>query len=84
MYKVYIIRSLTSDKFYIGVTSDIKQRLRHHNSGANRSTKGRGPWKLVYYEELDNKESAWKRERQMKNYKGGEAFKKLLNNGRIA
>ena len=83
MYYVYVIQSQSSSRYYTGVTSDITQRIRHHNSGANKSTKNKGPWILVYKEEFEDKESAWKRERQIKKYKGGEAFKKLIQ-GRIA
>ncbi|MFA6993258.1 MAG: GIY-YIG nuclease family protein [Patescibacteria group bacterium] len=78
MYTVYIIESLSNGRHYIGVTSDLAQRLRHHNSGANRSTKNRGPWKIVYSEVFPDQKTAWLRERQIKKYKGGEAFKKLL------
>jgi len=78
MYIVYIIESLSNGRYYIGVTSGLTQRLRHHNSGANKSTKGRGPWKVVYSETFADKKTAWLREQQIKKYKSGEAFKKLL------
>jgi putative endonuclease len=78
MFTVYIIKSEKSGKYYIGVTSNLIQRLRHHNSGANKSTKNRGPWILVFQEIFDDTKSAWLRERQIKSYKGGEAFKKLF------
>ena len=78
MFYVYIIESLISNKKYIGTTSDIDQRIRHHNSGANISTKKRGPWRLIYQETYENKKLAWLREKQIKSYKGGSAFKKLL------
>ena len=78
MYTVYIIESIVSKKRYIGVTSDIIKRLHHHNSGANRSTRNKGPWKVIYTEEYDSKETAWLREKKIKSYKGGVAFKKLI------
>ena len=77
LYYVYIIQSQSSKRYYIGVTSDVAQRIRHHNSGANASTKNKGSWFLVYKEIFRDKKLAWKRERQIKKYKGGEAFKKL-------
>ena len=79
MFTVYIIKSQSSGRYYIGSTSDLIQRLRHHNSGANRSTSKRGPWNVVYTEEFEDKKSAWLRERQIKRYKGGEAFKNLIS-----
>jgi putative endonuclease len=85
MYIVYIIKSETTKRYYIGVTSDLVQRLRHHNSGANRSTKNKGPWIVAHKELFKDKNKAWFRERQIKKYKGGEAFKKLIKKwkGRI-
>ena len=84
MYYVYIIKSETTGKHYIGVTSDLVQRLRHHNSGANRWTKNKGPWVVAHSERFNDKKKAWFRERQIKKYKGGEAFKKLIKHGEIA
>ena len=81
MYTVYIIKSESTNKYYVGFTSDIENRLRHHNSGATTSTKGKGPWKLVYQEKSIDKKSAWLRERQIKKFKGGNAFKKLVIGG---
>ena len=84
MFIVYIIKSQSTGSYYIGMTSDLEQRLRHHASGANRSTRNKGPWLLIYKEQFDTKSEAWKREKQIKSYKGGEAFKKLIERGRVA
>ncbi len=83
-YFVYIIQSQTTNRYYIGMTNDINKRIIYHNHGANKSTRNKGPWKLIYQEKLSDKSSAWLRERQIKKYKGGEAFKKLVNNGEVA
>lgn len=81
MFYVYIIQSSKDGKYYIGFTSDIEKRLVWHNSGRNRSTKCRLPFKLIYKETFHNKKDALKRERQIKAYKGGNAFKKLIIGG---
>ena len=78
MFYVYIIQSQKTGKYYTGMTSDLLNRIKHHNSGANRSTKGKGPWVVVYSEKFEDKKLAWYREKQIKKYKKGEAFKKLL------
>jgi len=67
--------------FYIGCTADLMKRLRKHNSGKTLSLKNRRPLKLVYSEEYSQAEDAYKREKQIKKYKGGEAFKKLIKGG---
>ena len=84
MFVVYILKSISNSRYYIGMTSNIDQRLRDHNSGANRSTKNKGPWELIYTEVFDTKDEAFKRERKIKSYKGGQAFKRLINNGEVA
>jgi putative endonuclease len=84
MHAGYIIKSETTGRYYVGMTSDINQRLRHHNSGANRSTKNKGPWTIVHKEYFENRNEAWFREKQIKRYKGGKAFKKLIVNGEVA
>ena len=79
MYLVYILQSLKDKSYYIGHAQDLKVRLKRHNSGRVRSTKSQLPWMLVYQEEYQTKQEAYRRELQIKRYKGGEAFKKLLN-----
>ncbi len=81
MYSVYIIQNDVTKKYYIGFTSNIEDRLKHHNSGATRSTKGRGKWEIIYKEYFKEKRDAWLREKQIKKYKGGNAFKKLIVGG---
>ena len=78
MFTVYILQSKKNNKYYIGYTTDIQNRLRQHNSGSNKSTKSGIPWKLVKQENFKTKREAWLRERQIKRYKGGEAFKNLI------
>lgn len=51
-----------------------------HDRGKSKSksVKYRGPFELVYFEKVATRLEAVHREKQIKNYKGGEAFKKLL------
>jgi putative endonuclease len=77
-YYVYVLRSLKDFKYYIGSSEDVEARLRFHNAGLQRSTRHRIPFELVYTETLETKTEALKREKQIKSYKGGEAFKRLL------
>jgi len=78
-YYVYILQSLKDNKYYIGSTSDVEARLSFHNAGLQRSTRSRIPFKLVHTEVLETKQLALGREKQIKSYKGGHAFKKLLS-----
>ena len=47
--------------------------------GLQKSTKSRIPFEIVYYEEYNSKTEGIKREKQIKSYKGGVAFKNLVN-----
>jgi putative endonuclease len=77
-YFIYILKSLKDGRYYIG-SSDVKNRLDYHNQGRQRSTKHRTPFVLIYTEEHPSRTVALAREKQIKNYKGGEAFKRLIN-----
>ena len=78
IFTVYILKSTITGKYYIGYTDNLDIRIKHHNAGRNTSTKYGVPWNLVYSESFNNRTDAWKRERQIKLYKSGEAFKKLI------
>ena len=77
MYYVYIIEN-SSGKRYVGVTSELGGRLKKHNHQGSRWTRYKGPWQLIYKESYQSKEDALLREKKIKSYKGGEAFKKLI------
>ena len=66
MFYMYIIKSIKDKKLYFGSTSDLRRRLKEHNSGLNRSTKSRRPFKVVYYEAFVDAEEAKKREHNLK------------------
>ena len=80
-YHVYILQSLKDNGYYIGSCKNVEARLKFHNKGLQRSTRNRIPFTLAYTEEQPSKTAAIKRERQIKNYKGGNAFKKLIGTG---
>ena len=78
MWYVYVLKSLNNGSHYIGCTSDINRRIREHNRGENISTKKHSPFKLLHSETYASQHEAFKREKVIKSYKGGEAFKKLI------
>jgi len=77
-YYVYILQSKTNKKYYTGHTQNLERRLHKHNHGQNKSTKSGIPWKIIYSEILNSKTNAYRREMQIKKYKSGKAFKKLI------
>ena len=66
---VVYIHKLEFDKYYVGITKDIKLRLNQHNRGVGKSTKSSKPWNLLYIEKCNSLSEASKRERYIKNQK---------------
>jgi len=79
MYFVYLLQSQKDQKFYIGYTQDIKERLKYHNSGRSRFTKNRGPWKLVAFLEFLTRSEAIIEEKRIKSLKNRLAIKETFN-----
>jgi putative endonuclease len=77
-HSVYVLKSLLNNRHYIGCSSDLQRRISEHNDGKVKSTKAYKPWKIIYYEAFDSKEEAFYREREIKSFKGGIKFRKLL------
>ncbi len=67
---IYILKSESTGKMYVGHTSDIERRLKEHNDkehGKLRYTrKQKGPWALIYSERMNTRNDAMKRERFLK------------------
>jgi len=78
MFYTYILKN-KENKYYIGYTSDLNKKIAKHNSGSSVYTRLKGPWEIAYYETFQTKADAFKRERQIKKYKGGAAFKRLID-----
>ncbi len=81
-FYVYILMSKTTGQIYIGHTSDLERRLREHNDpelGKLRYTrKQKGPWSLLYTEEMESRSKAMMRERFLKGGQGRELIYKEI------
>jgi putative endonuclease len=78
MASVYILRSETSGRYYVGSTNELDRRLSEHGRGHALATRGRGPWKLVYQEEFPTLQQARRRENQIKGWKSGKLIAALV------
>lgn len=66
---VYILASKRNGTLYIGVTSDLVRRVwQHKNDLVDGFTKQYSVHALVYFEVLDDPETAIQREKTMKKY----------------
>lgn len=78
MYYIYVIRSGKNGRLHTGFTSDLRKRLREHNEDKVRSTKGREPFELIYYEVGINEQDARAREKYLKTGMGKRYLKNRL------
>jgi putative endonuclease len=79
-YYVYILYSISKDRYYTGFTHEINTILFKHNSGATPSTRSGIPWKVVYCETCSNKHDAILRESEIKGKKSRNNIEKLIQN----
>jgi len=63
----YILYSSKFDRYYIGHTKDIHNRVQRHNNGTESATKPYLPWGLVWYTIKDSREQAMDLEKKLKN-----------------
>ena len=79
MPAVYILQSESSGRFYIGWADQPLVRLAEHQRGQTLSTRGRGPWTLVYQEHFDTLSDARRRERRLKSWKSHGSLQALID-----
>jgi len=68
MAYMYILEC--SDRtLYVGSTRDLEYRLAQHQAGeGSQYTQSRLPVRLLYFEEFDRVEDAYRREKQVQNW----------------
>ena len=82
MWVVYIIQNDVTLEKYIGITENLKKRVKTHNSGGKKfTTRKNGIWILIYAEAYRSKSDALLREKRIKHHASGkiELFKRLTN-----
>ena len=84
MYYVYALISKDKDRIYVGLTKNIEVRIKEHNSGRTKSTKGYRPWSLFYFEKKDTRLIARTREKELKSGVGKEFLKRVLKDVPVA
>jgi putative endonuclease len=71
MFHVYILRSLSDkDRWYVGFTEDMNQRLKDHNAGHCTHTTKHRPWRLHVAMSFADREAALAFERYLKTGSG--------------
>lgn len=78
MYYTYVLQSKKDGKWYTGAMDNLRKRLIEHNTNLVRSTKGRGPFEIIYYEACLNQHDAFVREKYLKTGIGKRYLKNRL------
>lgn len=69
-YYIYILASKRNGTLYVGSTSDLIRRIyEHKNNFVEGFTKKYGVHNLVYFEECDDRDAAFLREKRIKEWK---------------
>ncbi len=81
-YFVYILFSEKLNRYYIGATKDISDRLEKHLWNHKGFTSKAKDWVLKYSEAYELKSDALKRESQIKKWKSRKMIEKLISDNR--
>jgi len=78
-FYIYILQSkLDANRFYTGLTEDLRKRFRNHNAGRVFHTAKWRPWRLKVYIALSDRVRAAKFERYLKSASGRAFVKRHL------
>lgn len=70
MYYIYILSNKYNNVLYVGVTSDLVRRVyEHKNKLVDGFTQRYNVYKLVYFEDTSDVNTAIAREKQLKNWR---------------
>jgi len=77
-FYVYVLQSLKDFSFYIGQCDDLDKRMSKHFEGFSKYTASKRPLRLVYFEVLNSRSEAIKREKAIKNQKSKIVIEQLI------
>jgi putative endonuclease len=77
-YFVYVLRSKKDRSHYIGISQSPEDRLKEHNFGDSKYTKGHRPYELIYREEYASRLLARSREKYLKSGTGRRFLNKII------
>lgn len=79
MRYVYILQSIDEpDRFYVGVTQDLRERLKRHNAGEVSHSSKFAPWRIKTYLAFSDESQAFAFEAYLKSASGRAFAKKRL------
>ena len=81
-YIVYILYSVSVDRYYVGQTSNLNDRLQRHNQGRSKYTKSGIPWTLKYKESFETRSEAMAREKEIKGSESRTQLARIIHSSR--
>jgi putative endonuclease len=79
IFYVYILKSESANKSYVGHTNNLERRLAEHNSGKSQFTRTYKPWRVIYSGKFETRLEAIEREKYFKSSSGRIFIKSILN-----
>jgi putative endonuclease len=79
-YYLYILKSRSAEKFYVGSSEHPQTRLTYHNTFEKGFTSRYRPWEIVFMKEYPGKSEAQSAERKVKSWKSSIMLRRLINN----
>ncbi len=79
MYYVYIIYSTRLNRYYVGHSINLEDRLSQHNTGMSKFTSKASDWQLKYFESFATRDEAFTREREIKGKKSRKYIEWLIS-----
>ena len=85
MYYIYILYSVTADRYYVGHTDNVERRLNEHNASDRLTfTAKHRPWKLyAVFECSIVRNEALKMERFIKRQKSRRLIQRMIDGNKL-
>ena len=70
MFYVYILESVKDGTKYVGVTINLRNRIKEHNLLETRSIKPKAPYRILWYSAFKDRSKAYDFEKYLKSSSG--------------
>jgi len=78
-YFLYILKSKSIDKNYVGISQNPERRLEYHNTIEKGFTSRYRPWEIVFTQEFNTKKETSIIEQKIKAWKSKKMIERIIN-----
>lgn len=79
MYYLYILKSESTGRFYVGQTVNLEDRLFRHNSRKSIATRSGLPWTLIFKKDYQSRSDAIIAEKWIKRMKSKDIIQQIID-----